>query len=404
MSPSTPPRKRFLASHSPLNPPAGSSHLGWALLLALGAQVVPGCGEGAPQASGPFEHLSGMGVDTLDEDVLLIPRPDLLPRMAPENLSGSLNPVREGMVYDPISYLARRRNHTVRVNWPEHPAGKYLRQTNHFGMREDSNPSEVRPDLRVLVTGDSHTDGVVSNSESFANRLESSLAEAEPERTIEVLNAGCGYYTFPNYLGTLVKFLALEPHAFVVCVYGGNDFGVLPSILSDFYGLEEPPAPPNYRENLLAGQQVQVRGRSGAESIAQGFNQLAFLAGYPEQREVCLSSALEYTAAMAELCDQRGIRFILVYLPPPFDAQPKIFAKMHDQVAAAIGLSAEELQATDRLANDFLEGLADLPVEVVDARDALREPGQSTYYWLRDEHLNDRGHERIAELLEPLFR
>ena len=106
---------------------------------------------------------------------------------------------------------------------------------------------------------------------------------------------------------------------------------------------------------------------------------------------------------MADLCEQRGIRFVLVYLPPPFDAQPEIFAKMHDQVAAAIGLSAEELQATDRLADDFLEGLADLPVEVVDARSALREPGQSTYYWLRDEHLNDRGHRRIAELLDPLF-
>jgi hypothetical protein len=89
-------------------------------------------------------------------------------------------------------------------------------------------PEEVRglqqPALRILVTGDSHTDGVCNNSESFTNLLEAELSAAHPGEAIEALNAGKGAYSFYNYLGVLERLLPLRPDVFVVAVYGGNDF------------------------------------------------------------------------------------------------------------------------------------------------------------------------------------
>lgn len=58
--------------------------------------------------------------------------------------------------------------------WQEHPKGAIRLAVNNLGFREDSDTKRQK-DLetyRILVTGDSHMDGVVYNSESFANRKE----------------------------------------------------------------------------------------------------------------------------------------------------------------------------------------------------------------------------------------
>src|SRR5690606_18882269 len=89
-------------------------------------------------------------------------------------------------------YFSRAPNLEVRVPWPEHPNGEYVMRTNALGMREDEEVDPCRPDLRILVTGDSHTDGICANSESFCNRLEARLAAEDGGRTVEALNAAAG--------------------------------------------------------------------------------------------------------------------------------------------------------------------------------------------------------------------
>ena len=49
------------------------------------------------------------------------------------------------------------------------------------------NAAEVAPDLRVLVTGDSHVEGVCANSESCASVLERLLAEDAKKAHIRAL-------------------------------------------------------------------------------------------------------------------------------------------------------------------------------------------------------------------------
>ena len=81
-------------------------------------------------------------------------------------------------VYDPYSYFRHRGNLDVERPWEEHPDGRWMLRTNSLGMRRDSEPAAERPDLRVLVVGDSHTDGVCDNDESYCALLEAALARS----------------------------------------------------------------------------------------------------------------------------------------------------------------------------------------------------------------------------------
>src|SRR5688572_18322640 len=65
--------------------------------------------------------------------------------------------------YDPWSYYAHIPNLDAPVPFPEHPAGAWRLRTNGDGLREDGDIGSDRPSVRVLVCGDSHTDGFCDN-------------------------------------------------------------------------------------------------------------------------------------------------------------------------------------------------------------------------------------------------
>jgi len=112
----------------------------------------------------------------------------------------------------------------LEVPWNEHPRGKWYWTTDGLGLRRDREPSATAPALRVVVTGDSHTDGVCDNEDSFCTLAELELASRRPGESIEVINAGRSRSSFANDLGVLERMLALEADVFVMVVYGGNDF------------------------------------------------------------------------------------------------------------------------------------------------------------------------------------
>ncbi len=107
--------------------------------------------------------------------------------------------------YDAWSYFRHKPSQRLRLPLAEHDGGSFECSTNSLGLREDAELAAARPDLRILVTGDSHTDGVCENRESYANRLEASLLVDRPGKCVEVLNAGTGGFSFHNYLGVLEK-------------------------------------------------------------------------------------------------------------------------------------------------------------------------------------------------------
>ena len=117
-------------------------------------------------------------------------------------------------------------NHERMIQWPEHSNGQFNMKTNNLGFKENEPTLLQKPanTYRIIVTGDSHTDGVVNNNESFPNRLEVALNKDSSIQTYEVLNGGTGFYSFKNYSGFVEKTKTLHPDLYIITVYTGNDF------------------------------------------------------------------------------------------------------------------------------------------------------------------------------------
>jgi len=98
------------------------------------------------------------------------------------------------------------------------------RRTNNLGFRDDDDAvAKKQNEFRVLVTGDSHTDGVLRyNTQSFVNILEEKLNAADTTTYYNCMNGGVGYYTFRNYHGFLKKFTYLQPDVFLINVFTGR--------------------------------------------------------------------------------------------------------------------------------------------------------------------------------------
>ena len=330
---------------------------------------------------------------------LVVERPALLPEL-PAGSGAFLNKGDKTLVEDPVCYVTRPASIEYwSKGWSEHPDGQFKVRTNSHGMREDLDPLAAEPDLRVLVAGDSHTDGVVNNAESFPNILEARLAERWPDGSIEVLNAGVGSTSFPMYLGTLVKFLALEPDVFVCTVYSGNDFGYMVHAVAKIRQepIERADAP--YFERLA---QANALPQPAAAAVNQLYNQRWRWAYRPQDVEPSMELSLDYTREMARLCEQRGVRFIVLHLPSADAVEVERWAPLCKRLDEVFGFDAEQAGLADRFTDRYLETLRGEGIEVLDGRVPLRQAaaaGVSPLYWSRDLHLGVEGHRILGEAL-----
>lgn len=314
----------------------------------------------------------------------------------PENLAAKLWTVQEGItVYDPWTYARPAPFQEFRAKWPEHPQHKWTLHTNSLGLREDHELASPPADLRVLVAGDSHTHGVCSNNESFPNVLEARLRESHPGRTVEVVNAAAGGYTFYNYFGTLLRFRSFKPQVFVVAVYAGNDFSEAVYPFHRFRGSK----PARWDSDSYATRNLALRVAPNA--MGQCFNSTYSFAKQPGQYEVALEASLQLCQEMAQVCRERGIEMIVCFIPSPCDLQ---WRPAHEDIERAQGLlklSDKELALSRKIGVEFLRGLSSAGIQVIDMT-ASFEAEPSPPYWREDLHMNVVAHQRIAEALEPL--
>ena len=291
--------------------------------------------------------------------------------------------------YDPDCYYRYRRGIDARIDWPEHPLGFWTRRTNGLGLREDADQALDAGELGVLVTGDSHTDGVCSNAESFANGIEATLGEVTG-REVVAWNAGVVGYSFYNYLGVLRKYLDREPDAFVVAVYGGNDF--LEVLRPHHYlrGTTLPPRREGYRDKISAAREVS------STALAQGLNQVLYFQEFPDQIEAALEAAHVTAGEIKRLCDERGIRLLFAYLPPAFEASWPALDRMAERAKSVLEISDADLGVARRIADEFLGDLSRQGIEWIDCAPLLRAH-EAPCFWERDLHLNLIGHRLVAE-------
>jgi hypothetical protein len=296
-----------------------------------------------------------------------------------------------GLEHDERSYYRYPAHWQVEVALPEYPGGKVLRTTNARGEREDEETFTGPLDAFVLVAGDSHTDGVCTNPETYANRLEARLERRFPGRALEVLNTGVGGYSFYNYLGVLEKYLERAPAVFVSACYGGNDFLESLRPYHWFHRTIQPPRSPTYWDEVNRAKKFDVN------ALAQGLNSILYFKRHPDEVEVALEAAVEVCNEIERQCRERSVDWIFVYIPSAYDCPWPDQAAARERARSLLDLGERELDVINRLGDRLLAHLRARGVATLDLREHFDREGR--WYW-SELHVNLRAHERIAALLE----
>lgn len=303
----------------------------------------------------------------------------------------------EGLVEDPLCFYRRAPGIDRWQPLPEHPAGGWRVFTNSRGLRNDAEVLTEAPDLRLIVTGDSHTEGACGNAESFTALLGARLANATPGESVEALNAGVGGYNLYHYLGVVERYLELEPAVFLVAVYGGNDFSAAMRLQRFF----------RRRGKSADGPWTMPRlhraGLKGSGLEPQQLTQLLYFLDNPGEVELAIETAVAISARMTELCEEAGVALAFLYVPPPLCVQPGQYPTEAAALAAVLAEAGLEREPSEVIADGWLAGLSELGIPSVDLRSPMRAAPEPLY-WRADAHLNLAGQRLVAELSEPLVR
>lgn len=301
-----------------------------------------------------------------------------------------------GRVYDPHCYFRYRENQDTKRKWKAHPDGYWMLRTNSLGLRMDEELLERKPDLRVLVAGDSHMAGLCNNSESFSGQLAQRLAAADDARSVEVINGSCGAYSFFHYLGVLERMLHLgyEPDLFVVVVFGGNDFNA--NVLWHvFHGTERAP---QTKEGVA---RRALCAKKAAKALGQALSQVEyFVRGGEAEIELAGTVADTVLGEMRRQCDERGIGFLVVYLPAPTELPSEAQETAVVRGLEMLELGAETLELIPRMADRMLLDLWKAQTPHLDLRPPFLKQDERLY-WSVDLHLNLTGHAVMADVVAP---
>ena len=309
----------------------------------------------------------------------------------------------EGNYYmlDSIAGHIHRPDVTRSIKWAEHKNGKVSMKTNNLGFRNDMNTDAEKADgtIRVIVTGDSHVDGVINNDESLAFQLGRLLnGDDRGGARYEVLNGGVGYYTFQNYKGLLDRFLYLKPDIFIVVTYMGNDFMDALRFAERTKELSIPSRSKAYFARLHSALDLGFRARA---PIMQAFNQIYFFSQYPDMQDRALGIAQREIEEMQGICRRNNIALVIALLPTKVDVEPQSDSALIKNVSNNLHLSEKDLSINRLLAARLDKFLSERGIVYIDLFEPMKSESQNhgDLYWTQDYHLNDKGHAFVAGAL-----
>ena len=292
-------------------------------------------------------------------------------------------------VSDPFVGHLHRPMAQRRFRWSEHQRGEIVMQTNNLGLREDADTSPRDRDglITILVTGDSHTDGVVWNSESFPNLVERELEKRNSTKHFDVLNGGVGHFGPYNYPRIVERYAFLDPAMVIVAFYAGNDFLDCAELLEST-GIANQRGR-DYYERLNALSEPLRR------TASQHINQAYYLSVFPHMQAQVLDFAEAQLARLAGWCGSHGVELLVVLLPDKLTVE-RDEASLR-QAAEALKLGVEDLTVGRRLTEGLRARLEGRNIEVLDLEPEMA--GQHGLYWDQDHHLSSDGHRLVAETL-----
>lgn len=296
---------------------------------------------------------------------------------------------------DSLAVFVHQPNYKHTFDWDEHPRGEITFQTNNLGFRNNEDVSSRKSEnkIRVLMTGDSHVDGVVYNEESMASILQQRLNEQAEERNIDstymVLNGGHGFYSFKNYYGLLKKYQNLGLDHFIVVVFTGNDFRE--TLLYE----EESKAFMYVMQNIFFRLKRKIQFEWGHDiPMNQGIDQEYYFYSYPEEKERALETARNYMSKIKEFCINNDIDLTVALLP----SKTEVNTAFSVQVAEELGFPKEVTQQNEQMVETFRTWLESEKLKLIDLSVPLSQTDKKVY-WDRDLHINHTAHQVIGEYL-----
>ncbi|MBC8757584.1 SGNH/GDSL hydrolase family protein [Kordia sp. YSTF-M3] len=265
------------------------------------------------------------------------------------------------------------------------------RRTNNLGFREDDDIVEKQQnEYRILVTGDSHTDGVLKhNPQSFVNVWEEKLNASDSISYYNCINGGVGYYTFRNYLGFLKKYKHLKPNMYVINVFTGNDFREAPIFEDDRTNVA----------NVFKNTYTRLKKRfysaeKKAIPFTQGIEQTLYFYSFPGEKEKSLNLAKKYMLKIKELCAQENIQLVVTLLPSKIETNPAFKSK----IQSLFNLDTSAIKANEKLTNEFIEWLNTEHIVNINLKAPLEQATEKVF-WDEDLHINPKAHRIIGEFL-----
>lgn len=335
-------------------------------------------------------------------------------------------------------------NFTRAVPITDPPAHVVSLRTNNLGLRRDVDTEVARAAgvRRVLVLGDSQTEGIVENQDTFSALLEAELRRATP---VEVLNAGVsGYSPLLEWLWWQQRGQPLRPDVILLVLYSGNDIAELSMRNEDFGGFGPPFAIPYLAVSPGSMQLEPAGSERGWGGRADHFLR-SYLRSYELVRRVlrspspggdpaitavaahcpgCLQSlwqewlatsqpaTLEDGFARVALLLERlqvaaqavGAQLIVAVLPTKLQVEPATVAMPVGRAREQLALPVADPAFDETVHLRLLEVARRRGLPTIDLLPPLRQAYAATgaqMYWQQDWHLNPAGHGEVAKALLP---
>jgi lysophospholipase L1-like esterase len=321
----------------------------------------------------------------------------ILVNIKPKRLSSDSHFLKREKDYyrsDPLAGYVHQPHAVRNYDWPEFEPDHRIRlATNNLGFRKDSDTQlEKKPGVcRILVTGDSHVDGVVNNKDSFPNLLENALNQISKKCQYEVLNGGVGYYTVENYKGFLRKYLILNPDVCIVTLYLGNDFLEEAKLLP-------PKEQCQTRDRIHYSACLNDLAKISNPAASQFFNQYLYFRECPSAMDAVFEKMAASFLEIKALCDTHHIQFLVLILPTKI-IEWKEVSEEGLRMLQAVQSSKKDIDYFNkRLLKRSIDLFSNLKITYVSLSPMMEEMS-AKFFWDKDWHLSDKGHAFVAKIL-----
>ena len=276
---------------------------------------------------------------------------------------------------------------------------------NSRGFKDVEFTDKRESVYRILGIGDSFAYGVVPYKYNYLTLIESQLSAKHPN--VEVLNMGIPDTGPKDYFSLLLdEGLSLQPDMVLLSFFVGNDFdqskkkkfheySYVASLLRYIVHLQQ-----KYEGNIIHGKATYCDtcptfGREEYLKIESKRSQI-YLEDYNQLPQL-LNKALYYLVRIKEICEKKGIDFVVVIIPDELQINKDLESEIRKTYYPNIERESWNITRPNRMLSDELNKLR---IDNIDLYDYFIDASSVQLYRPRDTHWNIAGNQLAANVIE----